>query len=90
MHNFGRICKSAGLNDRFPDLRQACASLMLMEGFHPRIISEIMGHSTVAITLDIYSQVTSVLQEAAAKRLDSVLPPGIAPAANERQPVGVC
>ena len=88
-HNFGRICKSAGLDIRFHDLRHSCASLMLMAGVHPKIVSEMLGHSTVAITLDIYSHVTPGLQEAAAKRLDSVLPPGIARASGERQPVEV-
>ena len=85
-HNFGRICKSAGLKIRFHDLRHSCASLMLMAGVHPKIVSEMLGHSTVAITLDIYSHVTPGLQEAAAKRLDSLLPPGIAPAAKSDNP----
>ena len=57
-HSFGKICKSAGLNVRFHDLRHTCASLMLLAGVHPKIVSEMLGHSTVAITLDIYSHVT--------------------------------
>jgi len=51
---------------------------MLAAGVHPKIVSEALGHSTVAITLDIYSHVTPGLQEAAAKQLDSVLPVGVA------------
>lgn len=50
---------------------------MLREGIHPKIVSEMLGHSSVAITLDIYSHVTPGLQEAAAKSLDSVLPAGV-------------
>lgn len=76
-HNFGRICKRARLNVRFHDLRHSYASLMLAAGIHPKIVSEALGHSTVAITLDIYSCVTPGLQEAAAKQLDSVLPVGV-------------
>ena len=75
-HNFGRIVKRAGLSARFHDLRHSYASLMLAAGVHPKIVSEALGHSTVAITLDIYSYVTPRLQEAAAKQLDSVLPSG--------------
>jgi len=75
-HNFGRIVKHAGLSARFHDLRHTYASLMLAAGVHPKIVSEALGHSTVAITLDIYSHVTPGLQEAAAKQLDSVLPVG--------------
>ena len=77
-HNFGRIVKRAGLVARFHDLRHSYASLMLAAGVHPKIVSEALGHSTVAITLDIYSHVTPGLQEAAAKQLDSVLPVGVA------------
>jgi len=79
-HNFGRIVKCAGLSARFHDLRHSYASLMLAAGVHPKIVSEALGHSTVAITLDIYSHVTPGLQEAAAKQLDSVLPVGVAQA----------
>jgi len=49
---------------------------MLAAGVHPKIVSEALGHSTVAITLDIYCHVTPGLQEAAAKQLDAVLPSG--------------
>ena len=75
-HNFGRIVKRVGLGVRFHDLRHSYATLMLAAGVHPKIVSEALGHSTVAITLDIYSHVTPGLQEAAAKQLDSVLPAG--------------
>ena len=51
---------------------------MLAVGVHPKVVSEALGHSTVAITLDIYSHVTPGLQEAAAKQLDSLLPVGVA------------
>ncbi len=77
-HNFGRMVKRAGLNARFHDLRHTYATLMLASGVHAKIVSEALGHSTVAITLDIYSHVTPGLQEAAAKQLDSLLPVGVA------------
>ena len=77
-HNFGRMVKRAGLNARFHDLWHTYATLMLAAGVHPKVVSEALGHSTVAITLDIYSHVTPGFQEAAAKQLDSVLPVGVA------------
>jgi integrase len=40
---------------RFHDLRHTAATLMLSRGVHPKIVSEMLGHSTVAITLDLYS-----------------------------------
>ncbi|MFC1915532.1 tyrosine-type recombinase/integrase [Chloroflexota bacterium] len=83
-HNFGRMIKRAGLNARFHDLRHTYATLMLAAGVHAKIVSEALGHSTVAITLDIYSHVTPGLQEAAAKQLDSLLPVGIVERHEER------
>jgi len=76
-HSFAKIIRLAGLSARFHDLRHSYASLMLAAGVHPKVVSEALGHSTVAITLDIYSHVTPGLQEAAAKQLDSVLPVGV-------------
>ena len=47
-----------GLPDlRFHDLRHTCATLLLTKGTHPRIVSEMLGHSPIAITLDTYSHV---------------------------------
>ena len=83
-HNFGRIIKRAGLNARFHDLRHTYATLMLAAGVHAKIVSEALGHSTVAITRDIYSHVTPGLQEAAAKQLDSLLPVGVVERHEER------
>ena len=83
-HNFGRMMKRAELNARFHDLRHTYATLMLAAGVHAKIVSEALGHSTVAITLDIYSHVTPGLQEAAAKQLDSLLPVGVVERHEER------
>jgi hypothetical protein len=75
-HSFARIARRAGLaGTRFHDLRHTFATLMLLAGIHPKIVSEALGHSSVAFTLDVYSHVVPDLQEAAAKRLDDVLEP---------------
>ena len=58
---------------RFHDLRHAHASLLLRQGVHPKIVSERLGHSTVGVTLDVYSHVTPNLQAEAAKDFDRVL-----------------
>jgi integrase len=52
-HNFARIAKRAGLHDvRFHDLRHTFASLMLLRGAKPEVISEALGRSSVALTMD--------------------------------------
>ncbi|MFN2569635.1 MAG: tyrosine-type recombinase/integrase [Candidatus Dormibacteria bacterium] len=55
---------------RFHDLRHTAATLLLSQGIHPKIVSEMLGHSTVAITLDLYSHVTMTMQREAADAMD--------------------
>jgi len=76
-HNFGRIVKRAGLeNVRFHDLRHTFASLMLLRGAKPKVISEALGHSSVAFTMDTYSHIIEGMQSDAMALLDEVLPAG--------------
>ena len=60
-------------NIRFHDLRHTCATLLLTKGVHPKIVSEMLGHSSVSITLDIYSHVIPGLGEAAASAMEDAL-----------------
>jgi integrase len=50
-------------------LRHSCATLMLAAGVHPKIVSERLGHSSITITLDIYSHVMPNMQVEAAERI---------------------
>ena len=85
-HSFGRIIQRAGLGKvRFHDLRHTFASLMLMQGAKPKVISEALGHASVAFTMDTYSHIIGGMQEEAMALLDNVLPSGTVRAANERQ-----
>ncbi len=78
-HNFARIIKRAGLEHvRFHDLRHTFASIMLLKGAKPKVISEALGHASVAFTMDTYSHILSGIQEEAMALLDEVLPPGVA------------
>ena len=77
-HTFARIAKQAGLNGvRFHDLRHTFASLMLLRGAKPKVISEALGHSSVAFTMDCYSHIIGGMQEDAMALLDEVLPAGV-------------
>ena len=58
---------------RFLDLRHTAATLLLSAGVHPKVVQERLGHSTVALTLDVYSHVLGSLQREAADKLDEVL-----------------
>ncbi len=46
---------------------------MLKAGTHPKIVQERLGHSSIGMTLDIYSHVAPGLQEAAAEKFDSIV-----------------
>ncbi|MFC1914616.1 tyrosine-type recombinase/integrase [Chloroflexota bacterium] len=77
-HTFARIAKQVGLNGvRFHDLRHTFASLMLLRGAKPKVISEALGHSSVAFTMDTYSHIIEGMQEDAMALLDEVLPVGV-------------
>ena len=58
------------LGIRFHDLRHTHATQLLREGIHPKVVSERLGHSAIAITLDIYSHVLPDMQQEAAEKLD--------------------
>jgi integrase len=54
-------------------LRHSHASHMLASNVHPKIVQERLGHSSIAITLDIYSHLMPNMQEGAAAAVDGVL-----------------
>jgi integrase len=61
---FIRQAKRAGLPPiRLHDLRHSVASILLAHGVHPKVISEILGHATIALTLDTYSHVILSVQQ---------------------------
>jgi integrase len=76
-HTFAKIVKQAGLEGvRFHDLRHTFASLALLRGAKPKVISEALGHASVAFTMDTYSHIISGMQEDMMALLDEVLPFG--------------
>ena len=77
-HAFSEIARQAGLGRvRFHDLRHTFASLMLLRGAKPKVISEALGHASVAFTMDTYSHIIEGMQEDAMALLDEVIPAGI-------------
>ena len=71
---FKRFLRTAGLKEiRFHDLRHTNATLLLEAEVHPKVVQERLGHSTIGVTLDIYSHVMPSLGRGAADRLHDVL-----------------
>jgi integrase len=70
---FQRLLHKAGLpHQRFHDLRHACATLLLVQGTHPRVVMEVLGHSQIGLTMNTYSHVMPSLRREAAESRDAV------------------
>jgi integrase len=73
-YHFYPLLKRTGLpRIRFHDLRHTAATLLLGRGVNPKIVSEMLGHASVGITLDTYSHVLPTMQQSAAAEMDAAL-----------------
>ena len=71
--SFYPLLEQAGLpRIRFHDLRHSAATLLLGLGIHPKIVSEMLGHSQIAITLNLYSHVTATMQQEAVRAFEGL------------------
>jgi integrase len=62
---------SVGEPCTFHDLRHTHAALLIVQGEHPKVIQERLGHASIKTTLDTYGHLFDGLDEAAAERLDA-------------------
>jgi integrase len=68
------LLKKAGLpHIRFHDLRHTCATLLLSKNTHPKFVQELLGHATIAITLDTYSHVLPGMGDQTARAMEDAL-----------------
>jgi integrase len=58
---------------RFHDLRHSCASFLLAQGVPPKVVQEILGHSSIAITMDVYGHLLPGARRDAADKMDDLL-----------------
>lgn len=73
-HRFGKLLKMNSLpNIRFHDLRHTNASLMLKQGIPMKVASDRLGHTTIGITINLYTHTDDDLQQDAAEKLNSIL-----------------
>jgi Phage integrase family len=73
--HFAAVVARLGLPPvRFHDLRHGAATMLLAAGQPPKVISETLGHSTVAFTMDVYTEVAGELAEAAAVAIAAFIP----------------
>jgi|TARA_B100000315_G_C14351630_1_gene484282 integrase len=71
---FSKVVKTAKIPKiRFHDLRHTHASLMLKAGVGPKAISELLGHASISITMDVYAHLIPGIQEEAAQKFSNLL-----------------
>ncbi|MER7624374.1 site-specific integrase [Streptomyces sp. NPDC126503] len=72
--SFTRVAASAGLRViRLHDARHGCATLLTAAGVAPRVVMEILGHSQISITMDVYTHVVQDTQREAISHMDRLL-----------------
>ena len=66
-----QLLKQAGLPDmRFHDLRHSAATILLKMNVNPKQVQELLGHSSIVITMDLYSHVLPDMQRGMMEKLD--------------------
>ncbi|GGX16901.1 tyrosine-type recombinase/integrase [Streptomyces chartreusis] len=72
--SFTRVAESAGLRViRLHDARHGTATLLTAAGVAPRVVMEILGHSQISITMDVYTHVVQDTQREAMSHMDRLL-----------------
>jgi integrase len=71
-HQFQRLLRVSGLPKmRFHDLRHQAGTLLIAQGVHPRTVMEILGHSQIGITMNLYGHILPELHDEAAEKMDA-------------------
>jgi integrase len=74
--SFLRLCEKANVRKvRLHDARHGFATLMADDGVEPRVLMELMGHSQIAVTMDVYTHVVEKSKREAIKKMDRMLKP---------------
>ena len=73
-HSFARLCQRAGLGHWHPhELRHSGASLMLAQGTPLHVVSDVLGHASIAVTKDVYGHLLEDDKRAAAESMSRAL-----------------
>jgi integrase len=72
--SFKPLLKHAGLPDMCShDLRHTCATLLPSQGTHPKLVQELLGHATIAMTLDTYSHFLPSMGDQTVRAMEAAL-----------------
>jgi integrase len=75
--HFKATLRQAGLphTTRFHDLRHSCATFLIAQGVHPRVVMEILGHSQISLTMNTYGHVLPETQREATSKVADLFSP---------------
>jgi len=69
-YQFSSLLQAAGLpRIRFHDLRRSAATILRV---HPKVVQELLGHSSISMTVNIYSHILPSMQQEAMNKLDDI------------------
>jgi len=72
--DFQKVCRAAGLGDWHPhELRHSAASLMLAQGVKIQVVSQVLGHSSIRMTADVYGHLLDPDRQEAAQAMGTLL-----------------
>jgi site-specific recombinase XerD len=73
-HRFSALCRRAGLGHWHPhELRHSGASLMLAQGTELHVVSKVLGHTSIAITKDVYGHLLEAARRSAVESMSRAL-----------------
>lgn len=87
---YDRACAKVGLDPkpRIHDLRHTAVALAIAAGYHPKAVQEMLGHSSITVTMDVYGHLFETLQDEAVDRLDAIARAAVPVAAGQVVPIG--
>jgi integrase len=81
-----QLPRCTGLPDiRWHDLRHTCATLLLSHGTHPKYVQQLLGHSSIQLSLDRYSHWMPSMGKHTASAMDDALEDNDDAPNNERE-----
>lgn len=73
VRRFHKLLKEAGLpRIRFHDLRHSAATILISMGVPTKVVQELLGHSNISITMDVYGHVLPSMQKDAMDKMDDL------------------
>ena len=90
LHTFKAILRKADLSNlRIHDLRHSAVAILIAQGVGARAISELIGHSAVGFTLQVYGHLMEETKRETAAKMDAALQPVATPVATRAAPASV-